>query len=284
MGFKKYINEGSSDKILKYIYRKKIPLSPKFFEEVFGDKERYCFVSMMPNRVPSIIKRQGKKNQVSAFNYFTDTEIFFGAWGLNWENETGGNTIVVVLKGKSTLVSPEDSWSNYDSAGRRWVDPVQYKNMMPDTKFAGVLTGIQDDIYKEFESFVKQFGFENPAEMDNAAVEDKIPGKILHKIIKVYFDISYKYLKKYKSQLLKHNFNMNPTYGYNEILCYNYKVQEIIVIEAPERKRLDDYDKWKYFEAEVDTHVPYKKYKTTFTDIQGAVKIIRNYQKKNKGL
>ena len=65
MTFKNYITEknNSSVKILNFIRYGYIPLSPKFFEEVFGKRTKYCFISMKLDRIESLIRRQNKKNQ-----------------------------------------------------------------------------------------------------------------------------------------------------------------------------------------------------------------------------
>jgi hypothetical protein len=277
MGFKEYINEGSSDKILKYIYRKKIPLSPKFFEEVFGTKEIYCFVSMTPTRVPSIIKMQGSKKQVSSFTYFSNTNIFYGAWGYDWKDDYGGSTILAVLKGNHTLIAPGDAWTDFDDQGRRWISVQRYNNMHGKTIFTDILNNIQEDIFRDFDKEIKILGFRDPRDFDDQYIEGNLTNDVLYKVIKIYMDVSYDVLKKYKDKLIKNRFHMNPSYGYNEVLCYKFKIQEFIVID----KKSDAFDYT--FDMHVDSRI-LKKYKFTFVDtVNEATKIIRNYQKKNKG-
>ena len=125
MNFKRYLVEknDSSVQILKFIEDGLIPLSPKFFEDNFREKEKYCFIAMKPNRADSIIKRQHKKNQMSTFTKFSNINIFWGADSLDWYNDyVNYETVVGVLKGKITLQGSTDLWTHIDAQGRRWID------------------------------------------------------------------------------------------------------------------------------------------------------------------
>ncbi len=221
MTFKNYLknlNEDTSSAILKYIKFKSIPLSPKFFEEVFNQgKEKYCFVSIKPNRIQSLIRRQNKKNQISAFTNYKDTSIFFGADGLEWSEH--GETIVAVLKGKVTLEGNNDLWTQTDQQGRRWIDTGDVRdNNNGSDEVANLLNIIQRKIYTEFREIFASLI--NPDEMSNEYTRD---------YIKTFFDVVYKVLTKYKTRLKK-AINPDETKKYNEVLCYDYTIKEFIVL------------------------------------------------------
>ncbi len=262
MTFKDYLNENTSDQILANIKNKGLPLSPKFFEEVFNQgEEQYCFISMKANRIQSLIKRQNKKNQISTFTDFKNTEIFWGAEGLAW----GGDTIVAVLKGKVTIKGNRDLWTKTDHQGRRWIDYKDLKEMTDEYDGVGVaLLKVIENVYIDFNKIYKTQQTQL-TRYDNKDV-------VINVYIKDFFDIVYKYLKKYKTQIQQGR-NTNQTNLYNEVLCYDYTIKEFIVLTNQAHSSYD----YRITKEEIDNTKPYKTTKVhTENEIE---KILRKYQK-----
>jgi len=173
MKFKQFIQEKnhSSNKIINHIYDKMLPISPKFFEEVFAYKSAYCFIAIKPKRIDSLIKRQHKKNQLSTFTDWKDTNIFWGADDMLWKYDEEGelNTAyIAVLKGKVSFWGPNDLWTEYDSQGRRWINMVYYIDRYNDrysTIFKKILkeidkkfiTNVYDDDLTDKQDFIKRY-------------------------------------------------------------------------------------------------------------------------------
>jgi hypothetical protein len=91
----------------------------------------------------------------------------------------------------------------------------------------------------------------------------------------MYFDVAYDGIKKNKNILLK---NKELSYNYDEHLCYDYKVQKMLVIlEDPENEEIRD-------EAE-DAEDTVLKYTSNVEIVSPdeAETILKQYQKKNKG-
>ncbi len=271
MTFKNYLNENqtleeSSDEIINFINKFYIPVSPKFWEELFGVKETFAFVSMEPYRASSLIQRQNKKNQISAFTDYKSTSIFWGANDLEW-GRRGDDTVIAVIKGKYTLKTSEDSYSEYEKAGRKWIDPNsiamlysivntnKQQKMLYDT-FVSIRRDIEDLVYSKYDSdFINELN-----NKDN---------KTKQKVIKDYFDMSYEVIKKYKKELIK--ISKNKTTTYNEIYVYDYEIKEFIIFT-------DDKD---YFEDNFKDELKViKKYPFVITDKINDIKTtIKKYQK-----
>ena len=198
-----------------------LPISPKFFEEVFGKRTKYCFISMKLDRIESLIRRQNKKNQISTFTDWKDTNIFWGAEGLEWGYNL--ETAVAVLKGNITLQGNNDLWTQYDKHGRRWIDAGELRdNLNGMDKIGRILIKISDEIAVEFQ---KKYQY--------IPVKKRPDEKYINEYITHYFDISYKILKKYKDELIK-GVDKFALGSYNEVLCYNYKIEKIIISGADE--------------------------------------------------
>ncbi len=241
MTFRNYLQEkNSSEKILSFIQNHNLPVSPKFFEDTFNQKEKTCFISFQPERIADLTKLQNTKKSISTFTKFRDTEIFWGAEGINWKtSSTSPNyeTCVAVLKGKYTLQGSDDLWSNFDQAGRRW---LVLDNL---TEFK-VFDKIRTELIKGKEKILNQ-GFVNITR---------------NELITQYMDLSYSLIKKYHKELLSFQ-EQEPKYGYNEVLCYEYKIKKIFFITKDIRdtarvfkydiKRMKKYD-FEYIEVKDD--------------------------------
>jgi hypothetical protein len=252
MKFKDYIQESKSKSILQKIRFNYLPISPKFFEEVFGAKEKYCFMAMQKKRIPSLYKRQHKKNQISTFTKWINTDIFWGAEGLNWE----GSTIVAVLKGKVTLEGNSDLWTEYDSQGRRWIDVGELKS---NSLF-------QDNLIKTLSKLTLEIRTEFTSDKYYPEFDENIKtNKDKQQYIKDFFDISYKYLKKYKTQLEN---AIDNVANYNEVLCYDYEIVELLIYDS----NLTPLDKTDL------NNIKKIKYKT-FDNINELENYLKKYQK-----
>jgi hypothetical protein len=267
MGFKEYIKESyDTDVMFKHLmWDGYIPISPKFFKELFGDKGGYCFMTIDSDRVSSLSKRQGKKNQMSTFTKWTNTDIFWGAWGFNWkynDNNEINSTYVAVLKGKISLESNTELWSDFETkSGRRWVSPD-----VPDSSFKNDFTSVLLKISDELKNFIRnKFSYiDDPKDFLSFKNEYK------YELIKEYMDLTYKLLKKYKNELSKAV--QKTSSKYNEVLCYDYKVQELLIYQGASSTT-------EAIESAKKQNIKYK----IFTDIGDLEKALKNYQKKNKG-
>jgi hypothetical protein len=276
MSFKKYLNEEVSvntNRILLFIKDGRIPISPKFWEENVGVKEGYCFQSMEPDRLSSLFKRQGKKNQVSAFIHFKSPVIFWGAEGLSWYGLKGNSlTVVAILKGKMTVHGELDLFTSFDGQGRRWVD-VRGLNMLntADTNTQKFFKLVQYDVRQQFEIWLTK---EYDLDYKNIFLSSfsDLSNKTLNKIIKKYFDLSYEAIKR-RLPILKYE---KMFFEYDEVLCYNYKVEKLLFIyERGDNEAIEDAESLKE---------KYKsKTKIEIVNPKEAEKILKQYQKKNKG-
>jgi hypothetical protein len=263
MNFKDYlkINEAMATNILVLIDNGAIPISPKFFEDVFSQKQHYCFVSMKIDRVPSFIKMQGSKKQISSFTKFNTPRIFWGAEGWNWGDDED-STIIAVVKGKITLQGNNDLWTDYDNQGRRWINILKLKEYgyIKSDKQIELILKISKNINKEFKKKYKDF------------LVDEANNKQKQQYIKDYIDISYEHLKKNQTKLIKTiDDEVMKDYmssGYNEVLCYEYEIVEFIHLS--------------YYEEDIDEKV-FKNYKLKHVnDDMKVLKELKKYQKKNK--
>ncbi len=258
MNFKDYLNDTINEKsyssrdIWDWMRTYRIPLSPKFFEEVFyaDKKEQICFVSRQPHRIKSLYKRQNSKNQISAFTDYKDASIFWGAAGLNWHGDYKNNeSLVAVLKGKVTIKGTSDLWTSYDAGGRRWINVST--NIRHDTEFSKILQKIQSDIKKNYLSGLKDIEFETLRWVSKNGgliwnnTNDKTPqrGRDYQKAIKLYFDCAYDAIKKYKKELLVvGKKGLAKEAKYNEVLCYDYKVEKVFVLSDDRYDTMFTYD------------------------------------------
>lgn len=270
MNFKTYLKEkdNSSVKIIDFMQQYQIPISPKFFEELYPkQKEQYCFMALEPRRLASLFKRQKRKNQLSTFTKFNNTSIFWGAEDLEWTDKY--HTLVAVLKGKASLKGNQDLWTEYEKGGRRWVD-VRF--LYSDT-WDNIQQEIKDEFKKELPTLVdKQIITQDRGGMvtNISEILFKHP-HLKRKVIKLYFDIAYAALKKNKKDLEKENLQMQAGKHYNEVLCHSYTVERIFVITSDleiTKEILDDLPISKTIDFDINTE-------------NGVAKELRKYQKMN---
>ena len=300
MKFKEYLlnEDKTSEKIWRNIKFINIPISPKFWEETFGSQEIYCFVSMRPNRISSLIHRQHKKNQISTFTDYSDFDIFWGATGLEWS----GDTIVAVLKGKPSIKGKKDLWSTYDDMGRRWINVSDYKENYNDA-MTSVFVKIKNEIKKRYIEFLKNgvnknlfktkleftdqftsiFGYRwwfednwKTLGTEDFKKEQKLFNKDKQLVIKSYFGIVYQILKKYKKDL-QNAYKETILGDYNEVLCYDYKIQEIIVYKSEDSLGAN-------YKVTKEHLKQFKGYKVTVVTNEDEIdSVLRKYKAKNKG-
>jgi hypothetical protein len=86
----------------------------------------------------------------------------------------------------------------------------------------------------------------------------------------MYFESAYEAIKKYKHII---TWPKKLAYDYNEHLCYDYTVQEILVIKT------DDF-----YQDAVEAEREVKRFtkNTRIVGVKEASKILREYQRKNK--
>jgi hypothetical protein len=270
MKFSEYLQEKNNSSVimLTYIDGNLIPISPKFFEEVFGEKTGYCFRAIHPTEkdLKKLFSRQNKKSQVSAFmNYKKPSFIFYGATDMTWGSYYSQNTIIAVLKGKSTIRTPEDSWSVYDKQGRKWIQPVEYIQNYNGSKVGKVFDKILSDIRE-----LKRGIGTNPAYLTNDLSAEDL-NKYKQQYIKKYIDGAYDIIKTHKDELLN-AIQKDKIQTYDEILCYDYKVIELIHITPTYTN--------KAITAE-DAEKMAKKYNVKYTNIkytEDAEAIIKKYK------
>jgi len=283
MNFKEYLNEKEfrSEKIFQWIKYWRIPISPKFWKETFGDKEQYCFQAIEPDRIDSLFKRQHKKNQVSTFTEWRSTNIFWGADGMDW---AGSQTLIAILKGKVTVQGSEDLWTFFEKNGRRWIDVKSMLASDTGSDLALTMYLVQTEIKKNFKDKIKHsryrfyFDFEKSPNKDIIFDEKLFTNKDNREIIQWYFDITYDAIKKYKKKIQK-GAQEQIKYSYNEHLCYDYTVQEVLVI-LEDDKDLDQYDDAKDVLRKVQKYTN----KTSIVSVKETEKILKEYRKKNKDL
>ncbi len=222
----------------------RLPITPKFFEELFEQKEQYCFMALRPERVKSLYKRHHKKGQMSTFTDYKDTSIFWGAGNLNWYNYYEDNvTFVGVMKGKVTVKGTSDLWTFYETQGRRWIDIKAI--LRYNTELSRTLGLIQEELQKKFIKKLDNLDLEHVTyhvtEGGNMSWQNTWEkGQDFKKIITAYFDCSYDAIRKYKKELQKsYEIGISELSKYNEHLCYDYKVQKLYIIsENPSNTRL----------------------------------------------
>ena len=69
-------------------------------------------------------------------------------------------------------------------------------------------------------------------------------------LITLYFDYSYKILKKYKKELLQ--IQNNKVNDYNEVLCYNYEIEKFYFLTT------DKNDSYEHFKKYIKTMSMYE--------------------------
>ena len=325
MSFKSYLNEYhslsikmSSQELLSWIaVLGYLPVSPKFFEKVFGTKEIYCFQSLELNRVSSLINRQHKRNQVSTFTKWrSPDDIFWGATGMGWKNMYPDDlTAIAVLNGKYTIEGNTDIWTRYEAGGRRWIDVDALSK--EKTEFSKLMEKIRKEVRLEFQKeyekldlklFEIEFkkdsylgvsidiqAYDFDTDIKNSWTpfarekREKYPelnkkdfNKEVHKVIKAFFDSSYKIFTKYKNELQaagKESIETGKS-GYNEVLCYDYKVEKLLIY-FDESKSKGDLLK-DYYENEMLALKRSKIPVQMVSSIKELEKELRKYQKKNK--
>jgi len=278
MTFKNYMTEkrSSSLEIFKLMKTFNIPITPKSWEKIFGVKEQYCFQSVKITRIDSLFKRQNKKNQVSTFVDFQDQKIF---WGPEDLERLDTNGIVAVLKGKVTLQGEIDIYSDYTSDGRRWID-YGYLQGTKKTKVLEYLKLVRNDIIYQFEKYLKDSMYESLITVYHSGITSleinygELNSKDRQEVIKKYFDITNKALEKYSFALEKEDL----AGAYDEHLCYDYKVQEILITE----ENWWGDEKLNAAEGLKKDICKYTK-KIRIVTTNELEKILKKYQKKNKG-
>ena len=314
MSFKTYLSEAKKhgEQIMDWFALHRIPVSPKFFEELFGEQEIYCFQAMEPNRIPSAIRMQGKRKQVSTFTEYSTSNIFWGATGMDWKFSYSGNaTVIGIFKGKYSIKSTSDLWTHYSKGGRRWIDIKSLNTTQ--TELSKLMKKISREIGKEVIKELKKQKFNclkykimedniygdrampvvyNNSEyrlyarmeknLDyNEMCSEKEFNKEKQKFIKIYFDTTYKILKKYKYEIKAYGKGLGNYTDYNEVLCYDYKIEKFIIY-AEDNNGITD------FEADFENEIRIME-KTGIdfmytTNISGIKKELKQYQEKNKDL
>ena len=259
MNFREYITESQSMQMLAMMGKAMIPISPKFFEDVFKPDKMFCFVAIEPQRMESIYRRQHERKTISTFTEWTNTNIFWGASGMEWKDNMNGNTIIAVIKGKPSIKLPTDAWSDYTDAGRRWLD---IGAIVRNTK--------NKDIKKIFNSMYKEI------KKKYAFIDHKSTGKERREYIKGYIDYTYDLLKKYKNDLAKAYQDIDK---YDEVLCYDYDLVQFIILD-----KTGDFEYHLTSDnflgtSDVLAKVPYSVVKSA----RSLSSELRKYKKKNKG-
>jgi hypothetical protein len=275
MKFKDYINESTSQSIIRKMERGDIPLSPKFMDETFGFQDTYCFKAIQIDRVQSAFKRQFKKNQVSTFFHFKEPEkVFWGVGARNWsEYYPNRETCIVVLHGKVTIKGTTDLWSFPDGQGRRWIELNAIKRYKSD--LTKVLTDIQTEMIKDLKKKnlkfkqIEVFYYTSDLDIDNDY--DKTPERDsdIALLIKEYFNSAYKILSKYKDKIQEAiKIGITNRAHYNEFVCHSYKVERVFLItdDIKDTKR-------KYPEA--------FEYNLEHKTVNQVVKELKKYQKES---
>lgn len=295
MSFKEYINEKSEasfERMVRYMRFTEIPITPKIWEEIFGAKEQYCFQALQLKRMKSLFNRQHKKNQVSTFINFDDTSIFWGPDGLEW-NGKSSYTYVAILKGKVTVQSDRDLWTSVEKdGGRRWVDVYELKSRSRTALISNFFIKVRNDTIKNFTKKINNSNYRDYVDIsvsdlhairfeDNAIGKNvfALPGKDKKEIVKMYFDSTNEALEKNK-HLFKTKKTSTVYNHYDEHLCYDYTVKEILII--PEKDEMLNIYKTEITEIKEDISQYISKNKIKAVTEKEAVKILKKYQKMNK--
>ena len=254
--------QSRSRDILLHILDGDIPLSPKVLKFMEKPKKQYYFHSLNPAYITSLIKRQGKKQQISVFDTWKNDDIFSGADDL-WID----NPIVAVLYGDYSFKFPVDAWTNYDKEGNRWI--VSYNGF--EEELEKVLVNIKEYTFKKMTRLFrlgvinfKENRFHYLTNSNN--LDELFPRGTRTELIKSYFDNIYLAFKKYEKPLKKAlSEKHNNSTSYNEIVAYNYKIIEFVI---PERVKPYMYTS------------EYPEY--TVKDNEGIDDRLRYYKRKNK--
>jgi 2-hydroxy-3-keto-5-methylthiopentenyl-1-phosphate phosphatase len=214
---------------------------------------------------------------MSTFTYWNNSSIFWGADSSDW----AGDTMVAVLRGKVTLEGNTDTYTELDSAGRRWVGIDNMKYFSSGTEFNKILYDISDNVR---DKMLKKFpDFTSLAYLDNLGNKEK------RELIKQYIDETYKELKKNKNKLLKtakeEMGGYNSSEGYNEALCHSYKIEEVLIYNETD-EYLDVSSMTDIISITPEDINFLKKNNIkyqSFDDIDDLEKVLESYQKKNKG-
>ena len=232
-----------SKKSLEWVGHDYIPMTPKVIKQIMGDTEINAFHNVdwlkAKQQIPNVI---GKKKSISTFTSDTEGNLSTGG-GV----QTMGG-IVLHVKGKVLVAGTEDLGSVPDEAGRRWLAPSTLGKILGWKQFQGGGGGIYYrkhlyNIDKKLEDMLYRYKTSLLVfKSDPQRVKDKFPpftGKQKAELIKRYIDASNKFLLKHKDVIKKSfwkNVN-NPkitkfmsSYGYNELLVYDVKVQDAYLV------------------------------------------------------
>lgn len=237
----------SSKEIMGFIKKFALPVSPKFFKEIFGEKEQYCFVALQAKRLDSLINRQNNINQTSTFTKFSNTDIFWGPKIINWKYDSEDDffpnreSVVAVLKGTSIIEGASDLWSLYETGGRRWIDIDRITTEVDNKKIQNIFKKMHKELKQDIKTGIKDFDSDlnklniddiifkliswEGYEPDVKATLDKDRGKF----IKYYFDSAYNVIRKYTKEL-KSLSTIKKVDGYNEVLCNKYKIIKLFFL------------------------------------------------------
>jgi hypothetical protein len=209
----------SSDSILKMIFENNIPLSPKAFDRIFGERTKKLLHIHEVNSINNLIDLEGSKKTISAFHTWDDeSEIFdSGATGIDLDD-----ICVTCFEGNVVFDYTIDVYTTMDSQGRRWIVPFD----IPAGEDFDLFKEISQLISKEFNK-ISEFELEELRNLFMKKSFSKISGKDKAKIIKDYFDISESVLKDYKREL---EFK-GKVRNYNETVASIKKIDKIV---APE--------------------------------------------------
>ena len=241
MKFKEFLTflyeKGTSYYIWDWVTEYRLPVSPKFFEEIFykEKKTETCFIAMEFNRIPSLKRRQNKKNQMSTFQRTKDTNIFWGAGARSWYNWSEDHeSVVAEIKGQVTLEGNSDMWAFPDGMGRRWIDVpsiLRYNTELTNTlgQIRKELKTIYQNQIPRLDLEVKYF-FNSSGNIVFRNIDDYPKDKA--KLIKNYIGIANALLKKYKNKLLNiiKEQPLAPKAHYQETLCYNYTITKLWIL------------------------------------------------------
>ncbi len=280
----------SSDKILTHVSLFRIPILTKDFEKIFGKQKSICFQAMRFNRIPSLMKRQHKRNSVSTFTSWDTPNIFWGAKGAEW---LGSDlTAVAVLEGNVSMKFPMDGWTHIGSVGRRWIDVNDLHDNHSHVKLSKVLKKLKEYVFFHFTKKIKNYDdgrFIDYISLDSSYREVKFSADLKNNdeakqfIIESYFDITTAAFKKYKYEI-EEAMRDDLKDDYNEVLCYNYKVKEINILLSDgyydnvgtqeDLDYLNDILKSNNIKVKINY----------FTKIKDLEKHLKSWQKKNKGI
>ena len=226
-----------------------LPLTPKTVErlrKLIPEKTMWHATGF--ENVKKLIKIQGTKKSVAGFTFTKRQGIFVGG-------AVSGGGFIVELKGTPLFHAADDFYSRADSQGRRWI-----------TLDVGVLRRLK--LEKKFEKLKEKF-YRKHAKKVNKILEDDIdaieqndgdfdPGfmlrsldsdegdgwegaivqwqhlrdkKLKNRLMKEFFDLSEKFLIKYKETIFNFNFNFErDTTVHDEVILTNFKIMRIFLV------------------------------------------------------